>query len=210
MNLTFYLALRRIPLGLAVTLEFLGPLGVALLGSRRALDFLWVGLAGLGIALIAPWASDVRSLDRVGVALALVAGTLWAAYILLGARTSMRVRGGAGVAAGMLFASLLVIPFALNDGLATRLTPSVFAAGLAVALLSSAVPYTLEANALRVISSRTFGILMSLEPAVAALAGLLFLGEMLAPSQWLAVVCISAASAGAALGGRKGETSAEA
>lgn len=210
MNLTFYLALGRIPLGLAVTLEFVGPLTVAVLGSRRASDFLWVILAGIGIALIAPWRTDVSSLDPVGVALALLAGAFWGAYILLGGRMSKVINGEHGVAAGMLFASLLVVPFSLSDGLVARLTPSHFFAGLAVALLSSAVPYTLEANALRVVSSRTFGILMSLEPAVAALAGLVFLGEKLRLDQWLALVCISADSAGAAFTGRKDERLADA
>lgn len=203
MNLSFYLALERIPLGLAVTLEFLGPLSLAVFGSRRVMDFVWVALAAIGIALIAPWRGGVDALDLVGVLLALFAGACWAAYILLGGRVSRVFPGGQSVATGMLIAAVTVLPFALSQGLAARVTPPLFAASLAVALLSSAVPYTLEMMALRVLSSRTFGILMSLEPAVAALAGLVFLREQLTATQWLALVFVSAASAGAVLTSRR-------
>jgi len=203
MNLSFYKALERIPLGLAVTLEFVGPLAVAVFGSRRASDFLWVVLAAAGILLIAPWSGGVGAPDVLGVLLALFAGACWAAYIVLGGRVSRVLPGGRSVATGMLFGSLTVLPFSFAEGLASRLTPPLFAAALAVALLSSAVPYTLEMMALRVLSSRTFGILMSLEPAVAALAGLVFLREHLTVSQWLALAFVSAASAGAALTARR-------
>ncbi|HEX8698682.1 MAG TPA: DMT family transporter [Myxococcaceae bacterium] len=203
MNLSFYMALERIPLGLAVTLEFAGPLSVAVFGSRRPSDFLWVVLAAVGIALIVPWRTGDSALDLLGVLLALLAGGFWAAYIVLGGRVSKVLPGGQSVATGMLFGALAVLPFSFTEGLAARLTPAVFAAGLAVALLSSAVPYTLEMRALRVLSSRTFGILMSLEPAVAALAGLVFLREQLTWMQWLALVFVSAASAGAALTARR-------
>ncbi|MBF5044833.1 EamA family transporter [Aggregicoccus sp. 17bor-14] len=201
MNVSFYLALERIPLGLAVTLEFLGPLSVAVLGSRRALDFLWVVLAAAGIALLAPWQGSAHpgALDLGGVGLALLAGSCWAAYILLGGRVSRLFTDGQGVAVGMLFAALAALPFALADRVLGRLTPGLLAAGLGVALLSSAVPYVLEMIALRALPSRTFGILMSMEPAVAALAGLLFLHERLTPLQWLALFAVSAASAGATL-----------
>jgi inner membrane transporter RhtA len=209
MNLTFYLALARIPLGLAVTLEFVGPLLVAVFGSRRALDFVWVALAGAGIALIAPWGGR-GGLDGLGVLLALVAGACWGAYILLGGRVS-RVFGGAdGVATGMLFAALAVLPFALASGHWGALTPGVFAAGLGVALLSSALPYSLEMIALRALPARTFGILMSLEPAVAALCGLLFLNEHLSVPQWVAVAFVIAASAGATLTARRATAPVEA
>ncbi|WP_224361500.1 EamA family transporter [Hyalangium versicolor] len=203
MNLTFYMALQRIPLGLGVTLEFVGPLGLAVFGSRRAMDFLWAVLAAAGIALIAPWRGGVGSLDVVGVLLAIFAGCCWAAYIVLGGRVSRVFPGGQSVATGMLCASLTVLPFSFAEGLASRLTPALFAAGLAVALLSSAIPFTLEMMALRVLPSRTFGILMSLEPAAAALSGLVFLREQLSVMQWLALVCVSAASAGAALTARR-------
>ncbi|MDY7224896.1 EamA family transporter [Hyalangium rubrum] len=203
MNLSFYMALERIPLGLAVTLEFAGPLALAVFGSRRASDFLWVVLAAAGIALITPWRGGVGSLDLLGVLLALLAGGFWAAYIVLGGRVSKVFLGGQSVATGMLFAALTVLPFSFAEGLAARLTPPLFAGGLAVALLSGAIPFTLEMMALRVLSSRTFGILMSLEPAAAALSGLVFLRERLTVTQWLALVFVSAASAGAALTARR-------
>jgi inner membrane transporter RhtA len=210
MNLSFYAALDRIPLGLAVTLEFTGPLGLAVLGSRRRLDFLWAVLAGVGVALITPWQGSAQSTDWIGVLLALIAGALWAAYIVLGRRASQVLPAGASVATGMLFASLTVLPFSFAGGLVSRLTPALFAQGLAVALLSSAVPFTLEMTALRVLPARTFGILMSLEPAVAALCGLLFLREQLTPTQWLALFFVSAASAGTAVMTRNPSPSAEA
>lgn len=200
MNLIFYLALQRIPLGLAVTLEFVGPLALAVFGSHRPLDLLWALLAGLGIVLLSPWHRS--ALDMPGMLLALVAGGLWAAYIVLGGRASKLLPAGASVAVGMLFASLAILPFSLADGLLGRLTPVLFAQGLAVAVLSSAVPFTLEMMALRVLPGRTFGILMSLEPAVAALSGYVFLREMLTPTQWLALVLVSAASAGTTLTAR--------
>lgn len=199
MNLTFYMALERIPLGLAVTLEFAGPLGLAVFGSRRGLDFVWVVLAAVGIVLISPWRGGVGSLDVLGVVLALIAGGCWSAYIVLGGRVGKVFPGGQSVATGMLFASLTVLPFSFAGGLAAHLTPLRFLGGLAVALLSGAVPFTLEMMALRVLSSRTFGILMSLEPAAAALSGLVFLREQLTVTQWLALIFVSAASAGAAL-----------
>ena len=199
MNLSFYAALGRIPLGLAVTLEFAGPLGLAVVGSRRIADFLWVGLAGVGVALITPWQGNAKMVDPLGVLLALVAGGLWAAYIVLGRRASKVLPAGQSVATGLLFASLAILPFSLSGGLVRRLTPTLFAQGLAVALLSSAVPFTLEMMALRVLPARTFGILMSIEPAIAALCGLTFLHEQLTPAQWLALLCVSAASAGTAL-----------
>jgi inner membrane transporter RhtA len=202
MNLSFYAALDRIPLGLAVTLEFAGPLSLAAFGSRRALDFTWVILAALGVALITPWQQSVHTLDRVGVLLALVAGALWAAYIVLGRRASNVLPAGQSVAAGMLFAALTVLPFAFAGGVVHKLTAGLFVQGLAVALLSSAVPFTLEMMALRVLPERTFGILMSLEPAVAALCGLLFLHERLTPTQWVALALVSAASAGTTLTAR--------
>jgi len=199
MNLSFYAALGRIPLGLAVTLEFAGPLGLAVVGSRRFADWMWVGLAGVGVVLITPWQGNAQAVDPLGVLLALVAGGLWAAYIVIGRRASKVLPAGESVATGMLFAALVVLPFSFSGGLVENLTPMLFVQGLAVALLSSAVPFTLEMMALRVLPARTFGILMSMEPAVAALCGLMFLHEQLTPTQWLALLCVSAASAGTAL-----------
>ena len=200
MNIVFYLALSRIPLGVAVTVEFIGPLAVAVFGSRRAMDLAWVILAAVGIALLAPWAGGKA--DALGILLALAAGGCWAAYILLGGRVSRLIAGGAPVAMGMMIASFVALPVAVATGGFARLTPALFAAGIGVALLSSAIPYTLEMIALKELPARVFGILMSLEPAVAALVGLVFLHEVLSLRQWLAVALIIAASAGSTLTSR--------
>ncbi|HEX2220480.1 MAG TPA: DMT family transporter [Gemmatimonadales bacterium] len=198
MNLMFYHSISRIPLGLAVTVEFIGPLGVAVFGSRRPVDVVWVVLAGAGIALITPWTSG-SGVDPLGVALAFAAGVCWALYIVIGKRLSHRLAGGSAVSIGMLVATVAVVPFAAAAGGFARVTAGSFAAGVGVALLSSAIPYTLEMIALKALPARTFGILMSLEPAVAALVGLVFLREVLSPVQWLAVVLVIAASAGSTL-----------
>jgi inner membrane transporter RhtA len=196
MNLLFYQALVRIPLGLTVTLEFVGPLGVAIFGSRRWLDAIWIVLAAIGIALIAPWQSG-SAIDPLGVAIALLTGAGWAAYIVLGGRVSQLLTGGVAVATGMSIATLTVLPFALAGGGLASLAPRLYAAAVALAVLSSALPFTLEMNALRALPGRTFSILMSLEPAVAALCGLALLGEHLTKAQWVAVGLVIAASAGA-------------
>ncbi len=204
MNLAFYFALDRIPLGLAVTLEFVGPLGVAVLGSRRAADFLWALFAAVGIVLLAPWSGGAAALDGVGMGLALFAGACWGAYIFLGGRLSgVLPHDGQGVALGMSVAALTVLPFALPAIGSVGLTPRILGIALAVAALSSALPYTLEMVGLRALPSRTFGILMSLEPAVATLVGLFFLHETLGALQWLAVACVSAASVGSTLTARQ-------
>ena len=202
MNLVFYNALSRIPLGLAVAVEFVGPLGVALFGSRKPVDVLWGVLAGAGIALITPWAGG-GGVDPLGVALALAAGCCWAAYIVLGGRLSQLLPGGAAVSIGMLVAAVVVVPFTAAVGGFAHLTVWRFAAGVGVALLSSAIPYTLEMIALKALPARTFGILMSLEPAVAALVGLVFLHEVLSPAQWLAVALVIAASVGSTVTARR-------
>ena len=207
MNLVFYNALARIPLGLAVTVEFVGPLGVAVFGSRKAVDVLWVVLAGAGIALITPWTGG-SGVDPLGVLMAFGAGGCWAAYIVLGARLSRVLPGGAAVSIGMLIAAIAVVPYAAAVGGFANLTAGRFAAGVGVALLSSAVPYTLEMIALKALPARTFGILMSLEPAVAALTGLALLGEILSPTQWLAVALVIAASAGSTLTSKESPTAA--
>lgn len=197
MNLLFYCALARIPLGLAVTLEFVGPLAVALAGSRRLLDVGWALLAGVGIMLLTPWTS--AGLDSLGVVFALLAGGAWAVYIVLGGRVGAVLPGAQGVAIGMGFAALVVLPFSATAGGWGGLTPGLLATGTLLAVLSSALPFTLEMNALKQLPSRTFSILMSLEPAAAAICGLLFLHEHLSLSQWLAVALVMAASAGATL-----------
>lgn len=201
MNVIFYMAIKRIPLGLGVTLEFIGPLLVAVLGSKRKLDYLWVLLAAAGIALIAPWSE--KGVDLIGVLLALLAGGFWAGYILLGGRISKIMDGGQAVSVGMLFATLLVLPFGIGSGGFNSLTPSLLLAGAALALLSSAIPFTLEMSALGKLPARTFSILMSMEPAVAALCGLVFLHEHLTLFEYLAVALVVAASAGATLTGKK-------
>ncbi|MFC4427496.1 EamA family transporter [Deinococcus navajonensis] len=195
MNLTFYASLTTLPLGLAVTLEFVGPLVLSLALSRRALDFLWVVLAGVGIALIMPRAGG-ETLDLGGVALALLAGGLWALYILAGGAVGRRVPGTTGVVAGMLVAMLVTLPFGLLHAGTALFSPALLLSALGVAVLSSALPYTLEMVALKAIPARVFGVMMSLEPALAALSGLLFLHERLSAAQWLAMVCVIAASAG--------------
>lgn len=197
MNFLFYCALARIPLGLAVTLEFVGPLGLALVGSRRWVDVVWVVLAGAGIALIAPWSG--AGLDLLGMGFALAAGAGWAVYIVLGRRTAAVLPGSVAVTVGMLFAALPVVPFGLASGSLLALTPHLLLLGILLAVFSSVLPFTLEMQALKVLPTRTFSVLMSLEPAAAAISGWLLLGEKLTPGQWLAVVLIMAASAGATL-----------
>ena len=196
MNFVFYLSLARIPLGLAVALEFVGPLALAVLSSRRPLDFLWVAMAAAGIWLIHPRGDG--GLDMLGAVFALLAGGLWAAYIVLGGRLSREVASGTAVALGLSVAAVAVLPFTVASGGLARLTPPLFAAGAAVALLSSAIPFTLEMQALSAMPARTFSVLMSLEPAAAALCGLIFLDERLTAAQWAAVALVIAASAGAA------------
>jgi inner membrane transporter RhtA len=202
MNLVFYHSLSRIPLGLAVTVEFIGPLSVAVFGSRRLIDMGWVVLAGTGIALITPWTAG-SGVDPLGVALAFTAGVCWALYIVIGKRLSHLLTGGAAVSIGMLAAAVAVVPVAVAAGGFAHLTVGQFAAGTGVALLSSAIPYTLEMIALKALPARTFGILMSLEPAVAALVGLAFLHEVLSALQWLAITLVIAASAGSTLTSRR-------
>ncbi|WP_245782591.1 EamA family transporter [Actinokineospora terrae] len=194
MNLCFYAALDRIPLGIAVTVEFLGPLAVALAGSRRWLDGLWALLAASGVVLLANTGGDV---SVVGLLLALAAGACWAGYILLSAALGSRTTDGSGLALAAVVSGLLVAPFGFAGAGTALLAPGVLLAGLGVALMSSVIPYSLELKALRSIPPRVFGVLMSLEPAVAAVAGLLVLGEQLRPPQWIAIVCVVAASAGA-------------
>jgi inner membrane transporter RhtA len=201
MNVIFYIAIARIPLGLGVALEFIGPLVLALTGSKRIIDFLWVVLAAAGIILIEPWGN--KAVDIIGVLLALLAGAFWAAYILIGGHISKIMDSGKAVTIGMIFASILVLPVAIANGLVSHLRPSMFVPGLGLALLSSAIPFTLEMSALRKIPAKTFSILMSLEPAVAALSGLVFLHEYLSLYEWLAVVLIIIASAGATLTRKK-------
>jgi inner membrane transporter RhtA len=195
MNLAFYSSLDRIPLGAAVTFEFVGPLGVAVAGSRRPLDLVWVALAAAGILLL----SDLGTggLDGLGIALALLAGALWAAYILLSARIGQRYDGADGLALAMVVGAAALVPVGVAEGGGELLVPWILAAGLAVAVLSSALPYALEMEALRRMPTGVFGVLMSLEPGMAALAGYVLLGEDLVAREIVAIMLVVAASAGA-------------
>ncbi|MCZ0208687.1 EamA family transporter [Streptomyces sp. UMAF16] len=199
MNLCFYLALSRIPLGIAVTTEFLGPLAVALAGSRRWLDGLWALLAGGGVVLLMEGGGE---LDLLGLLFALAAGTCWGLYILVGAALGRHTTEGHGLALGMAVAALVAVPFGVADSGAALARPWILVAGLGVALLSSVIPYSLDLEALRKVPPHVFGILMSLEPAMAALIGLVVLKESLHWTQWIAVLCVVAASAGATRGAR--------
>lgn len=196
MNLLFYQALARIPLGLAVALEFMGLLAVAIVGSRRALDVIWVVLAMAGIAVIAPFQAD-GAVDPIGVTYALLTGACWATYIVLGGRVSQRLDAGVAVAIGMAIAALVITPYALVDGGISQFAPGLVVPCIALAMLSSALPFTLEMKALRLLPSRTFSVFMSLEPVIAALCGLVLLGEHLTRTQWIAVALVVVASAGA-------------
>lgn len=197
MNLTFYAALSRIPLGVAVTIDFVGPLGVAAAGSRRALDLAWVAMAVGGILLLAPlgFLGSV-SLDPVGLLLALGAGACWAIYILLSARVGRAFAGGTGLSLAMAVGAVALVPVGIAGAGSALLQPRLMLLGACVALLSSVVPYSLEMAALRRISTSTFGVLMSLEPAVAALIGWLVLRETLEPRSILALVLVTTAAIG--------------
>ncbi|MEO3814515.1 EamA family transporter [Sphaerisporangium sp. B11E5] len=195
MNLAFYEALARLPIGIAVTVEFLGPLGVAVAASRRRLDLLWVALAGAGIALLAPWSGG--SVSLLGLLFAALAGAFWAGYIVMSATVGSRIPGTGGLTAAMVVATVVIAPFGLTGAGTDLLEPHVLLIGVGVGLLSSVIPYTLELEALRRMPKRVFGILMSLEPAAAALVGLIVLHEFLTVWQWAAIACVVVASVGA-------------
>lgn len=203
MNIAFYLSIRTIPLGVAVTVEFVGPLTLALVQTRRVVDLLWVVLAGAGVALLG--LEGGTDLPISGLALALVAGTCWAGYILASARVGRLVPGIDGLAVALVVGAVLALPFGAPGAARALTDASVLAACLAVALLSSVIPYGLELAALRRLPTRVFGILMSLEPAAAALAGLAVLGQRLGPRELVALVLVSLASLGVTLGRREGQ-----
>jgi inner membrane transporter RhtA len=198
MNACFYASLDRLPLGIAVTFEFVGPLGVAVFGSRKPLDLAWVGLAAAGILLLSDFGN--ADLDGLGVLLALTAGAFWAAYILLSARVGQAFPGGGGLSLAMLLAAVPLAPIGIAEGGSDLLVPSVLLVGAAVGVLSSAIPYALELEALRHLPTGVFGVLMSLEPGMAALAGFVVLGEALATREVAAILLVVVASAGAARG----------
>lgn len=203
MNAAFYAALARLPLGIAVTLEFVGPLGVALAGSRRRLDLLWGAFAAAGIVLLAPLGRS--ALDPVGVAFALLAGVGWAGYILLNVRVGRAFPGNAGLALSMAVAAFAALPFGVSAGGAVLGDLRLLVVGAGVALLSTAIPFSLEHTALKRLPAHVFGVLMSLEPAVAALVGVVLLGETLGIRGLLALACVTIASGGSARFGSSGD-----
>jgi inner membrane transporter RhtA len=197
MNFFFYFSLRYIPLGIAVALEFTGPLAVALLASRRALDFLWILMAAVGLLALLPLGFDASQLPALGIASGFAAGACWALYIVFG-RKAGAAHGGQTTALGTLIGALVIVPIGLAQNGAQLFTPAILPIALSVAVLSSALPYSLEMFALPRLPTRTFGVLMSLDPALGALAGLGFLGEKLTMIQWTAIACIVVASGGSA------------
>ncbi|MDF3826303.1 MULTISPECIES: threonine/homoserine exporter RhtA [unclassified Pseudocitrobacter] len=198
MNYMFYLSIQRIPLGIAVALEFTGPLAVALFASRRAVDFIWVILAVLGLWFLLPLGQDVAHVDLTGALLALGAGAGWAIYILSGQRAGAE-HGPATVAMGSLIAAVIFVPLGVLQSVDVSWHWSILPVGLAIAVLSTALPYSLEMLALTRLPTRTFGTLMSLEPGLAAISGMIFLGETLTGTQTLALAAIIAASMGSTL-----------
>ena len=198
MNLSFYEALDRIPLGIAVTIEFVGPLAVAVAGSRRRIDFVWTFLAAAGIVALTHGGG--RHLSGLGVGFALLAGSFWAGYILLNARVGQAFSGGTGLALSMAVAAVLALPVGIAQGGAQLLQPHALVVGAAVGMLSSAIPYSLELEALRRIAAPVFGVLMSIEPAMAAVAGLIVLGQGLGLRAVAGIALVVLASIGASRG----------
>ena len=197
MNFFFYLSLSTIPLGIAVALEFAGPLALAMAASRRAIDFLWILMAALGLVALLPLGFGSRTLDSMGVAYGLAAGVFWALYIHYG-RKAGAAHGGQTTALGMLVGAIVIVPIGAVQAGAQLLSPAILPAALGVAVLSSALPYSLEMLAMPRLPTRTVGVLMSLDPALGAVSGLCFLGERLTWLQWAAIASIMAASAGSA------------
>lgn len=203
MNLVYYAALDRIPLGVAVTLEFIGPLGVAVVQSRHARDFFYAILAAIGIILLGPIGILNDDLDPVGVGLALAAGVFWAGYIVLSARTGRVFAKDDGLIVALVISALLAAPPGLYEGGLDLLQPAVIVGGIGVAILSSALPYSLELNALRRMPTRVFGVLMATEPAVAAIVGFVLLDEGITVRMVIAIVLVMIASIGVTRGERR-------
>ncbi len=194
MNFFFYQAIDRIPLGAAVAFEFVGPLGVAAFASRKMSHFAWIALAALGIVLLSPLSGV--NLDTLGIIYALLAGAGWATFIVLASRVGHRVPGNDGLAIAMIIAAISMIPFAIPVASTLIFNPLVLLAGFGVALLSTTIPFTLEFQALKQLSARTYGVLVSLEPGVAALIGTLLLGERIGLQGMVAIACVVIAAIG--------------
>lgn len=208
MNLLFYLSLSRIPLGIAVAVEFTGPLALAISTSRRPIDFAWIAMAAAGLLLLLPLGLSSQRMDPLGLAFALAAGCCWALYIVFGQRAGT-AHGGQTTALGMLIAAVVIVPIGvLHRGLAL-VAPALWPSAIALAVLSCALPYSLEMYALTRIPTRTFGVLMSGDPALAALVGLAFLDEKLSALQWGAIISIMLASAGSAATSRRTTTATQ-
>ena len=203
MNLLFYMSLRTIPFGLAVAIEFSGPLAVALFYSHQRIDFLWLGLAAVGLGLLLPLGQGVAGLDPQGVLFALAAAVCWGAYIVFGKRVG-HLHAGHSVALGLSVAAITVVPLGVWNAGAALLDPHILLFGLGVAAVSSAVPISLEMMALKRLPQGAFGIMTSMEPAVAAMLGFFMLDERLVALQWLAIVCIMLAAAGSSVTARRG------
>lgn len=201
MNLIFYFAIQRIPLGLAVTVEFVGPLLLALSLSRKVLDVVWALFACAGIMMIVPW--DTNSVDPIGLLLAFMAGVFWAAYIVMGSRISKVMDSKTAVTTGMWIATLVILPFGIVGGQLGAMDWTIFVKALLVAVLSSALPYTLDMVALKQLPAKTFSVLTSLHPAFAALSGLIFLQEHLSLIQWVSISCVIIASLGSTIFSQK-------
>lgn len=203
MNWMFYMSLVTLPMGIAIAIEFTGPLSVAVFSSRRWLDFLWIGFAVAGLILLLPIAPSNTTINPAGVAYAVASAILWALYIIFGKRVG-HLHAGLSTSLGMLFATIVVLPVGIIRAGAELVDPVVLFPGLILALSSSAIPYTLEMFALKRLPKHTFGILLSMEPAVGALAGLIVLNEQLHWIQWTAIICIIIASTGSSLGAKTG------
>ncbi len=199
MNLTFYFAIARLPLGIAVAIEFTGPLTVAVISSRKGIDFLWVACAVAGLAILLPWHGGAGRIDPIGIVFALIAAACWGAYIVVGQKISLRMDGGKAVALGMVVSSLFTVPLGVFHAGAALWSLPVLAMGAAAAIVSSAIPYSAEMWALKRLPAKTFSLMMSLEPAAGAVMGFLLLREHLSLMQWLAIGLVIAASAGSSL-----------
>ncbi len=202
MNLCFYMGISRIPIGVAIAIEFIGPLALAIYSSRRPMDFVWIAFAVLGLAFLIPFKAGADRLDPIGLCYVFAAAICWALYIIFGKRAG---KGHAGqvTSLGMSIAAIIVVPFGVTRAGGELLNSTYLMLGLMVALLSSAIPYSLEMYALKRLPKQTFGILLSLEPAVGAISGWIILNEILSPSQWFAISCIIVASIGSTIGLRR-------